>query len=158
MLIDQEGRRWTHGVLGVSVWIALAFLAGSLTRVARAERSDAAPEVPSDGIEFFESKIRPILVDHCYDCHAAGAEKIRGDLLLDSKAGWQKGGASGKPILIPGDPEGSLLIQAVRHAGAELSMPPKDKLSETQIADLAAWIRMGAPDPREGGTTLPDPG
>lgn len=105
----------------------------------------------SDGIAFFEQKIRPVLVEHCYSCHSAEAKKLKGNLYLDSKAGWQKGGDSGEPVIIPGKPEESLLIQSVRHEVEDLEMPPKKpKLPPSVIADLVAWVKMGAPDPREG--------
>lgn len=105
-----------------------------------------------DGIDFFEKKIRPILVEHCYECHGSKAQKVKGGLLLDSKHGVQKGGKSG-PVIVAGHPESSLLIIAVKHLDKDLQMPPgkdgRKKLSESQIADLAAWVQMGAPDPRE---------
>lgn len=105
----------------------------------------------SDGIAFFEQKIRPVLVEHCYSCHSAEAKKLKGNLYLDSKAGWEKGGDSGEPVIIPGKPEESLLIQSVRHEVEDLEMPPKKpKLPPSVIADLVAWVKMGAPDPREG--------
>ncbi|MGV3771590.1 MAG: DUF1553 domain-containing protein [Verrucomicrobiales bacterium] len=97
--------------------------------------------------EFFEKKIRPLLVENCYECHSAGASKLGNNLLLDSHAGIVKGGDTG-PLLTPGLPEASLLIQAVKQIDPELSMPPKGKLSPEQIADLEAWVKMGAPDPR----------
>ncbi len=99
------------------------------------------------GIEFFEKKIRPVLVEHCYECHAAGAKKVRGGLLLDSRAGVRKGGESG-PVIVPGDPDKSLLIKAVRYTD-ETKMPKKGKLPAAVIADLEAWVKMGAPDPRD---------
>ncbi len=103
-----------------------------------------------DGIEFFEQKIRPIFVEHCYPCHSSDAEKVKGGLRLDSRAGLLAGGDKG-PAIVPGDPERSRLIQAVRYTDADLKMPPKSqKLSDPQIADLEAWVKMGAPDPREG--------
>jgi hypothetical protein len=101
--------------------------------------------------EFFERKIRPLLVDNCYECHRAGAKKIGGGLLLDSRAGIIKGGDTG-PAITPGDPEASLLIHAVRQTDAQLTMPPKSRLSPAEIADLEAWVRMGAPDPRTADT------
>jgi mono/diheme cytochrome c family protein len=104
----------------------------------------------SDGAAFFEARIRPVLAGHCYECHSARAEKLKAGLLLDSKAGWERGGDSGRPALVPGQPEESLLIQAVRHATDDLAMPPKKKLPDTVIADLIAWVKMGAPDPRDG--------
>ncbi|MBL9136086.1 MAG: PSD1 domain-containing protein [Verrucomicrobiales bacterium] len=108
-------------------------------------------------LEYFEANIRPLLVDHCYSCHSAEADKIKGDLRLDVRAGWERGGSSGKPAIIPGHPDASPLIQAVRHTHEDLAMPPKKKLADDQIAKLEIWIRMGAPDPRTGGAKLPDP-
>jgi hypothetical protein len=108
-----------------------------------------APRVFADaGTEFFESKIRPLLADHCYKCHSHDAEKIKGGLLLDTKDDLLKGGDSG-PAIVPGDVEKSLLIKAVRYTDDDLQMPPKGKkLSPEQIANLEAWVKMGAPDPR----------
>jgi hypothetical protein len=102
-----------------------------------------------DGVEFFEKKIRPLLAEHCYECHSAG-KKTKGGLNLDSREGWMKGGDSGM-TLVPGDPEASLLIKAVRYKDKEFQMPPKRKLSDTQIADFEQWVKLGAPDPRTGG-------
>ena len=104
-------------------------------------------ELTSDHIEFFERKVRPVLVEHCYECHSASAKKLKGGLMLDSRAGVQKGGDTG-PAITPGDPEASLLIHAIRHADADLAMPPKKKLPLATIIDLEEWVRMGAPDPR----------
>ncbi|HVX12951.1 MAG TPA: PSD1 and planctomycete cytochrome C domain-containing protein [Pirellulales bacterium] len=100
-----------------------------------------------DGIEFFEKRVRPVLVEHCYECHSAEAKKLGGGLLLDSRAGLMKGGDSG-PALEPGKPESSLLVSAVRYADQALQMPPNGKLSAAAIADLEAWVKIGAPDPR----------
>ena len=102
----------------------------------------------ADDFEFFENRIRPLLVEHCYKCHSAGSEKVKGGLLLDTKAGLLKGGETG-PAIVPGEPEQSLLIKAVRYTDKDLQMPPKDKrLADHEIADLVSWVRMGAPDPR----------
>jgi hypothetical protein len=99
-------------------------------------------------MEFFEKKIRPLFVEHCYKCHSRDAEKLKGGLLLDSREGVLKGGESG-PAIVSGDPEKSLLIKAVRYTDEDLQMPPKNqKLPDSQIADLVAWVKMGAPDPR----------
>ncbi len=100
--------------------------------------------------EFFERKIRPVLVEHCYECHSTTGKKIKGGLVLDSRAGVIKGGDTGAAIT-PGDPEASLLIQAIRHTDAELAMPKK-RLPASVIADLETWVRMGAPDPRAEDT------
>ncbi len=101
------------------------------------------------GIEFFEKKIRPVLVQHCYECHAADSKAIKGSLLLDSREGWRNGGDSG-PSIVSGKPNDSLLIKALRHEDG-LEMPPKGKLSDEVINDFVKWIEMGAPDPRKGG-------
>jgi len=99
-------------------------------------------------IQFFESKIRPIFANNCYKCHSQESPKVKGGLFLDSREGVLKGGETG-PAIVPGNPDQSLLIKAVRYADPDLQMPPKDKkLSDAQIADLVAWVKMGAPDPR----------
>ncbi len=99
-------------------------------------------------LDFFENKVRPVLANNCYKCHSTNAEKVKGGLLLDSREAVLKGGDSG-PAIVPGNPEKSLLIKAVNYTDPDLQMPPKgDKLSDQQIADLTAWVRMGAPDPR----------
>ncbi|MEO1995303.1 MAG: PSD1 and planctomycete cytochrome C domain-containing protein [Planctomycetaceae bacterium] len=101
----------------------------------------------------FESRIRPLLIKHCLKCHAGPQPK--GALRLDSPAGWRRGGDSG-PALIPGQPDNSLLMRAVRHQDGVSGMPPKKKLPTAAIQDLQRWIAAGAPDPRRprGG---PDP-
>src|SRR3954469_16673691 len=86
-------------------------------------------------VEFFEAKVRPILVEHCQSCH--GAEKQKNGLRLDSAAAVRKGGESG-PVISPGEPEKSRLIEAVRQTG-ELKMPPKAKLPDEAIAALTEW-------------------
>jgi hypothetical protein len=96
------------------------------------------------GIEFFESRIRPLLADRCYGCHSHGAKKLKASLHLDSREGALKGGESG-PALVPGSPEKSRLIESVTYKNVDLQMPPKDKLGDQQIADLTAWVKMGAP-------------
>jgi hypothetical protein len=97
---------------------------------------------------FFESRVRPILVEHCYDCHSGVNSK--GGLLLDTRQGWEKGGDSGAAI-VPGQPDESLFIRAIRYHDEDLAMPPKKKggkLPEADIASLVEWVKMGAPDPR----------
>jgi hypothetical protein len=104
-----------------------------------------------DQLEFFESKIRPIFADNCYKCHSPSKGAPKAGLELDWKGGWQKGGGYG-PVIIPGDPDKSELIQAVRYTDSNLQMPPEGKLSTDQVNNLVTWVRMGAPDPR---TTRP---
>ena len=109
--------------------------------------------IGDESVDFFETRIRPLLVERCYDCH--GPESAEGKLRLDSKPGWQRGGESG-PVIVPGDPAASLLIRAVQYKDDRLKMPPKDgggKLSDVEIADLTTWIRRGAVDPRKGKAT-----
>ena len=98
------------------------------------------------GLEFFEKRIRPVLVEHCYECHSQGKKK-QGGLLLDTRAGIRRGGDTG-PAIVPSKPEESLLISAIRHQDFE--MPPKGKLPGRVIRDFVRWVQIGAPDPREG--------
>lgn len=101
--------------------------------------------------EFFETKIRPILVQHCYECHSVDAKNVRGGLLLDSAAGLRDGGESG-PVVDLNDIEGSLLISSLKHESFE--MPPSEKLPEDVIRNFETWIADGAYDPRKGGQKL----
>ena len=113
----------------------------------RADEASKPTGTDAAKIDFFESRIRPVLIEHCYACHANQAKEIKGGLLLDSRQGWQVGGDSGAAI-VPGDPSASLLLNAVRHESLE--MPPDQKLPDNVIADFSQWIRDGAADPREG--------
>ncbi|MBY0588241.1 PSD1 and planctomycete cytochrome C domain-containing protein [bacterium] len=99
--------------------------------------------------EFFETKIRPVLVAHCYECHGSKGETRQAELRLDLRAGWMKGGTSGKPTIVPGRPEDSPLLAAIAHRDGVEPMPPdKPKLSDEIIANLTRWIAEGAADPR----------
>jgi hypothetical protein len=109
----------------------------------------AEPAIGPADRAFFEAKVRPILVEKCYSCHSAGAKVVRGGLLLDTRAGWEKGGDLG-PAVVPGNPDESTLVQAVRWDDDALKMPPKGKLAEAEVAALEDWVRRGAPDPRTG--------
>jgi mono/diheme cytochrome c family protein len=116
-----------------------------------------ADGIKAEQIEFFEKKIRPILVQHCYGCHSTKAKKLKGELRLDSRAAALKGGESG-PALVAGHPEKSRLIEALRYKDVDLQMPPAGKLPDAIIAEVATWIAMGAPWPTETGgaeTTAP---
>jgi hypothetical protein len=115
-----------------------------------AAAADDAPD--PKGIELFESKIRPVLIQHCYECHSQTAKKLKGNLLLDTRAHIRKGGDNG-PAVVPSQPAKSLLMKALRNAD-DLRMPPKGKLSDAVIADFEQWIARGAPDPREGTTAV----
>src|SRR5205809_1021395 len=91
------------------------------------------------GTDFFESKIRPVLAEHCYRCHSTQARKQQGGLHLDTRDAIRKGGDSG-PAVVPGKPDESLLLKAVRQTDPDLKMPPKGKLPDAVIADLEKWI------------------
>jgi hypothetical protein len=122
-------------------WAAL-----SLCVPARAASTANDHKQPSkQELDFFEKKIRPVLVRNCYECHSGDVKKAKGGFVLDTKMGLRKGGASG-PAIVPGHPDDSLMIEAVRYDGLE--MPPSGKLSDDVIDDLAKWVEMGAPDPR----------
>src|SRR5438067_1463754 len=114
----------------------------------------ASAQTPSaQATEFFEARVRPVLADNCFSCH--GPKRQRGGLRLDSAASLRKGGDSGA-VVVPGHPEKSPLIQAVRHAG-ERKMPPEKKLPAQAVADLAAWVQMAAPWPgRASPAQAPD--
>jgi len=139
-------------VFGVFILVIVALLLHVPVAASAAEARKEQPALSREGIEFFEKKIRPLLTEKCYKCHSAGAEKIKGALLLDTRSGWMKGGESG-PVILPGNPEKSRLIHAVRYTDSILRMPPKEILTASQIVALETWVRMGAPDPR--GETEP---
>ena len=103
----------------------------------------SAQDADPKGVEFFEKKIRPVLTERCFSCHSTTAEKLKGNLYLDSKEGLLKGGDTG-PAIVAGDPKKSLLMKAVHWVDDDLKMPPKKKLAAEQIADLEAWILKGA--------------
>ena len=111
--------------------------------------AETAPISP-EHLDFFESKIRPILLNHCQECHSSEKGKIKGGLNLDSREDMLKGGENGV-MLKPGDVKGSSMIKAIEWVD-DSQMPPKKKLSDEQIAALKEWVAMGAPDPREGST------
>jgi len=127
---------------GFALKIGLAVLIGA----GSGQWALAAEPTPAQ-LNFFEDKVRPILAANCYKCHSEQAEKVKGGLLLDSRDGVLKGGDSG-PVIIPGDPERSQLIKAVRYTDPDLQMPKDKKLPDGQIAALETWVKMGAPDPR----------
>ncbi len=110
--------------------------------------------------DFFESKIRPVLVEHCYDCHsadAAKAGKLKAGLLLDSRDGILLGGDSGT-ALVAGQPKQSLLIRSIMHGDGAPEMPPKGKLPQAVIDNFVTWVERGATDPRAGTPTKPKTG
>lgn len=125
----------------LKTFVAMIMLTGPVLQAA-----DLDPE----GVKFFESKIRPVLVENCYECHSAKAaetQKLKGQLQVDTRAGLLTGGESGASI-VAGKPQESLLISALKHESYQ--MPPKSKLPDDVIANFVKWVEMGAPDPRDG--------
>ena len=121
-------------------------------------RAEEAPaQLSAEDLAFFESKVRPVLAEKCYQCHSAAAQKkgkLKAGLYVDSREGLLTGGETG-PALLPGKPQESLLIKVIRHEIKDAEMPPKGKLDDSAIADLAKWIEIGAPDPRVATAAIP---
>lgn len=137
----QSSRTLRSGIGGLTALIAL-------TTGFQGKAADATKYQ----LEFFESKIRPVLSDSCYKCHNSGG-KSKGGLILDTREGLLSGGDTG-PAIVPGKPEESLLVKAISYADKDLQMPPNGpRLQDSQIADLIVWIKMGAPDPRSTTAT-----
>ncbi len=128
--------------LHVVAWWFVAMVATAPTVCVAAEES----------LEFFESKVRPLLAEHCYSCHSADAKIIKGGLRLDSRDALLTGGDSGE-VIVPGKPDESGLIHAVRWESFE--MPPNGKLREDEIAVLVDWVKRGAPWPQESTSPAP---
>jgi hypothetical protein len=124
--------RWYAGMVVALVGAAAGFARGA--------------EPTAEGVEFFEKKIRPVMVERCYECHSATAKKLKGKFKLDTKEDLEKGGDSGV-VIVSGDAEKSLLIKAVRYKDEDLQMPPKQKLSDGQVKDFEQWVKMGAAYP-----------
>ena len=116
----------------------------------------AQEEVSEDQIKFFESKIRPMLIERCYECHSGALDEVESKFQIDSRAGILKGGIHGAAA-IPGMPEKSLMIFAVNHA-VNMDMPPKFKMPQTEIDDLTAWVKMGLPWPDSEAVANPENG
>ena len=129
--------------------LALAVLGGLAADVHAADAAAISPEAA----EFFESRIRPVLAEHCYECHSGGAAILQGELRLDAADQLRKGGQSG-PVVEPGKPAESLLISSLRYESYE--MPPNGKLPDAVIADFEQWVAMGAPDPRTNEEVVDD--
>ena len=128
--------------------LMLSLAAGTALRLPAAEPT-------ATELEFFEKKIRPVLVVHCYECHSAKSKTVRGNLLLDSRDALRAGGDSG-PAVVPGQPDRSPLIQALQYD--ELEMPPKGRLPQAVIRDFQHWVQTGAADPRRAAHALKSPG
>ncbi|MCH2182733.1 MAG: PSD1 and planctomycete cytochrome C domain-containing protein [Mariniblastus sp.] len=103
-------------------------------------------------LEYFEKKVRPLLVEHCYDCHGSSEEPVKGGLSLLSRQALLEGGETG-PAILPGHPDQSLLIDAINY-GDVYEMPPDTKMSDEDIATIEKWVAMGAPWPAEPDTSV----
>ena len=145
----------THGVaVLLSVVIPLAVVSQP-DAVLADDNPNSNTSVDPAQLEFFEARIRPVLIKSCYECHAADSKTVQGGLLLDSKAATLRGGDSGAAV-VPGHPEDSLLLSALKYDSFE--MPPQQRLPDHVIADFETWIRNGAVDPRKGDAPAPAPG
>jgi hypothetical protein len=140
--------------------LLLVSLTGSAAVWAQESAQSATPSWTPQQLEFFESKIRPVLAEKCYKCHSENSDKLGGGLRVDTRAGLLEGGDSG-PAIEPGKPRDSLLLQALQYKDDDYAMPPRaagGKLADTVIADFEKWIRDGAADPREGAAWIPEAG
>lgn len=144
---------WGRLRMGLGWWLVVQVLMGWVGCVAW------GGELSEEGVRFFETSVRPVLVEHCYSCHSVESGRAKGGLQLDTREGLLRGGDSGKAGVVSGGLEESLLVRAIRYDDPDLQMPPKEKLGEGEIAALEAWILMGAPDPRDGHAgVVVDPG
>lgn len=135
----------------ISTPLCLALLApcAAISLDAAEPMSSAHAGISAEQLNFFEKNIRPVLVEHCYKCHSAESDKVKGGLTLDTKQGSLLGGESGHAGITPGNVAESSVYQAITWQNDDMQMPPKNKLPEEVIAHFKKWIEMGAPDPRE---------
>ena len=117
--------------------------------LALTNRALAGEAEDSRGMGLFHDYVEPLLKQNCYECHSHKAKKAKGGMVLDSRASMLKGGDSG-PVLVPGEPENSLMIEAILYGNEDLQMPPDYQLEQDDVARFREWISLGAPDPREG--------
>ncbi|MCH9723380.1 MAG: DUF1553 domain-containing protein [Planctomycetes bacterium] len=139
-------RSFRYSSFFILVMVALNFFNG---QSAPAQVKKAALKNNQAGIEFFENKIRPVLVKHCYECHSGEPDEESASFVLDTREGLLQGGDSGKSV-VPGNLKQSLILQAIEHDPDFYAMPPDEKLPAHIIQDFQKWIQMGAPDPRKG--------
>jgi len=148
-------RRRTKPRCSLPGMITLLAVSAGLAAVSQAaEPSTDGFQPDGKSLEFFEKNVRPLLVKHCYECHSA--DEANGGLTLDSKSGMLTGGDSG-PAIVPGDPEKSRLIEAVRYTNPDLQMPPQNALAPAEVAALEKWVKIGAPDPRVAKSAVAKP-
>ncbi|MFZ4469473.1 MAG: PSD1 and planctomycete cytochrome C domain-containing protein [Pirellula sp.] len=125
----------------VASWVTILWICGAAFAAASEDDGKLTP----DQLDFFETKIRPVLIEHCYRCHATSEQSVRGGLSVENREALLAGGESG-PAIVPGDLDNSSLWHAINYR--DNRMPPKGKLAPNIIADFKTWIEMGAPDPR----------
>jgi cytochrome c553 len=130
---------------------------GSDTPAPAAETPTATRPATAEEAEFFEKHVRPVLATACASCHGDVPTKLKGGLRVDSLAALLTGGVTG-PALVPGDPDASLMIQAIRHDDASFAMPPKQKLDDNAVRNLERWVAMGAPWPASPSPDVSEPG
>ncbi len=143
MRFSLNGRQ--SNMTTISQFAMAVALAMSLPLDVSAEES--ATSLNDDELRFFAEQVEPLLKSKCFDCHSHASGEMGGGLTLDSRSGWVEGGEHG-PAIVPGKPEESLLIKAVRREDSKLQMPPDEKLSAAEISLLTEWVKRGAPDPR----------
>lgn len=129
-------------------WFVSSTLFLAINGTVFAQEMSVSPSLSQQESDFFEKKIRPALVKHCFKCHSEEGDKVKGGLLLDTRESSRAGGDTG-PAVVPNDLDESLLYMAITYEDSDLEMPPKYKLDDDIIADFKTWIEMGAPDPRE---------
>lgn len=134
------------------VFVSALALFNEQTVSAQAPTQKTVAQNQQAGIEFFEKKIRPVLVEHCYECHSGEPDEESASFVVDTREGMLQGGDSGKAV-VPGNLKQSLILQAIEHDPDFYAMPPDEKLSAQVINDFKKWIQMGAPDPRKGKAT-----
>jgi Planctomycete cytochrome C len=133
--------------------VARGLFLAVMTAAWLASAGRAGDPAPRD-LEFFEQKIRPVLVARCYRCHSADAKQVKGGLRLDSRAGMLRGGDTG-PAVVPGKARDSLLLKAIRHQADVPRMPPTGaRLPDNVLADFEKWIALGAPRPDEKAASV----
>ena len=130
-----------------------ALLLLTLGWCAPAPAGETQKPLSPQALQFFEAKVRPVLVEHCFKCHG-DVKKPKAGLRLDSRGAMLKGGDLG-PVLVPGQPEKSLLVKAVTYDDQELKMPPSKKLAREEIAALTEWVKLGAPWPGPDTAAIP---
>src|SRR5262249_27575195 len=133
----------------MNVAFCLSGLAILVSRLSMAAEPSAPAKLDRQAVEFFAQKGRPVLAANCVSCH--GSKRQQAGLRLDSRTGLLKGTEDG-PVVVPGEPDKSALVRAIRYTG-DIKMPPKAQLPAEAVETLTAWIKMGAPWPEDAGSS-----